>query len=314
MYPKNKTKMYECKECNYKTYHRGNYNKHIKTKGHHMKKMNEKSQPKVNIFDPKCSKKSTESQHLIEKTSKKCTQILDDKEVVKATKKTYNCDDCDFVSRFKQSYYRHINNCKNKKEQESIEHLKELVELLNSQLEKQQEMLNTKDEEIKMLIKKVGLNTTHNTIIETQNNIQLLGYKNTDYSHLTDEDYKQCISHINLSVPHLLQKVHFNKSKPENHNIYISNLKNKYIMIFNGNRWITRNRDEEIEEMLDNGNTMLEYKIEDWLQEGKQYPIIMKKFERYIKNIENDNVLSMIKDEIKLLLYNNRNIPQINLK
>jgi predicted HAD superfamily phosphohydrolase YqeG len=48
--------------------------------------------------------------------------------------------------------------------------------------------------------------------------------------------------------------------------------------------------------MLDNGNTILEYKIEDWLQEGKQYPRIM------------------IKDEIKLLVYNNRNIPQINLK
>lgn len=74
--------------------------------------------------------------------------------------------------------------------------MKQLVELLNSQLQQQKEMLDTRDEEIKMLIKKVGLNTTHNTIIQTQNNqinqinqtnqtIKLLGYKDTDYSHLT---------------------------------------------------------------------------------------------------------------------------------
>lgn len=145
----------------------------------------------------------------------------------------YYCEYCEFSSRFKQSYYRHLQKCKNKKEEDSVDHLKQLVELLNSQLQQQKEMLDTRDEEIKMLIKQLGLNTTHNTMIQTQNNIQLLGYKDTDYFHLTDDDYKQCISRMNLSIPHFLQKVHFNKNKPENHNIYISNLKNKYIMVKN---------------------------------------------------------------------------------
>lgn len=84
-------------------------------------------------------------------------------------------------------------------------------------------------------------------------------------------------------------------------------------MVFDGEKWITRNEEDEINDMLDNGNTMLEYKIEDWINEGKQFPKIMKKFEKYLKNIEKDEVLSMIKDEIKLLLYNNRSTPQIKL-
>lgn len=38
-----------CIKCEYITYHRGNYNKHCKTKRHQNKHPNEKSQPKVNI-------------------------------------------------------------------------------------------------------------------------------------------------------------------------------------------------------------------------------------------------------------------------
>jgi uncharacterized membrane protein len=84
-------------------------------------------------------------------------------------------------------------------------------------------------------------------------------------------------------------------------------------MLFDGEKWITRNQEYEIEDMLDNGNTMLEYKIEDWIKEGKQFPKIMKKFEKYMANFEKDEVVMMIKNEIKLLLYNNRSKPLITL-
>src|SRR6056297_2906467 len=91
-----------------------------------------------------------------------------------------------------------------------------------------QKILDKRDTQINQLIEKVGI--TSNTFIQNMHNnttIKLLGYKETDTSHLTDEDYKECVSRVNLSVPHLIQKLHFNKDKPENHNIYISNLKNK---------------------------------------------------------------------------------------
>ena len=52
----------------------------------------------------------------------------------------------------------------------------------------------------------------------------------------------------------------------------------------------------------------MEYKLEEWLENGKKYPDAMKKFNRYIEKRDNDKVINKIKDEIKLLLYNNRNV------
>ena len=39
----------------------------------------------------------------------------------------------------------------------------------------------------------------------------------------------------------VLSDIHFNPDKPENHNIYISNLKNGYVMMYDGNKWDTKN-------------------------------------------------------------------------
>ncbi len=35
----------------------------------------------------------------------------------------------------------------------------------------------------------------------------------------------------------MIEKIHFNPSKPENMNIYISNKKDKYLMIYEDGNW-----------------------------------------------------------------------------
>ena len=62
--------------------------------------------------------------------------------------------------------------------------------------------------------------------------IQLKSYRDTDISHLTDKDYASCIKQVNYCVKKLIEKIHYNKAKPENMNIYISNLKDKYLMVY----------------------------------------------------------------------------------
>ena len=312
--------MFQCEKCDYITSNKSNYKRHCLTLKH---QKNEEAS--VNCKPKQLEMGQNRQPNVIQMSAK--TAKIEGASAEKGVKSekgvennNYYCDYCSREYKHRQSLFRHIKKCKSKiEEEESVEHLKELVELLNEQLQEKDRIfsriIDNKDKEINMLIKKVGINTNTTYIqnIANTQNIQLLSYKQTDYTHLTDEDYKQCISHINFSVPHFIQKVHFNTTKPENHNIYISNLKNKYIMVFDGNKWVYKNQDTEIDDLLDNGNSMLEYKIEDWLEKGQQYPNIMKKFERYMKNIENDDVLNMIKDEIKLLLFNNRNIPQLSL-
>ena len=47
--------------------------------------------------------------------------------------------------------------------------------------------------------------------------------------------------------------------------------------------------------------------LENWYDEYKdKYPEMIRSFERYLKNKDDDNLLNGVKDEILLMLYNNR--------
>ena len=186
--------------------------------------------------------------------------------------------------------------------------MQELVNLLNEKNEKISKYdleLDKKNKQIDELIKKAGINIGTQNI---QQNIKILAYDNTDLSHLKNKDYLKCLRRSNFCIPHLIEKIHFNPEKPENHNIYISNLKNNYVMIYNGEKWMINDRDESIQNLIDDKESIIEQKLEEWIENGKNYPDIMKKFNRYLEKKENDKVLDKIKNEIKLMLFNNRDI------
>ena len=183
--------------------------------------------------------------------------------------------------------------------------------ILNNQIKDIKKELSKRDKQIDELIKKTGINNSNNTI-NVQNNIKLLSYSDTDRSHLTDRDILKCLSHSNFCVPHLIEKVHFDINKPENHNVYISNLKNKYVMLYDGNQWNCKDRDEEICNLFDDNNEVIEHRLDEWIENGKKYPDAMRKFNRYIEKKDNDLVVNKIKDEIKLLLFNKRDVVKNN--
>ena len=213
----------------------------------------------------------------------------------------YFCEYCNKKFTRKDSLTKHLNGrCKLRDNEK--EEMGKMVDLLNKQLEDQKYQINE-------LIKKSGTtNITLNQQNNVSNNIKLLGYRNTDISHLSDKDFISCISHSNFCIPHLIKKIHFDPDKPENHNIYISNIKNNYAMIYDGDKWNLTNKDDLINEILEEKEIIIEEKLEEWLAKEKQYPEIMKKFTRYLEKKENDVVLDKIKDEVKLVLFNNRNI------
>ena len=247
--------------------------------------------------------------------------------------KKKECKYCDKTYSRIDSLNRHLKTCKEKKKDDEVKQsMSELVKLLNKKLEEKdkqlenqnkkfEQELNKRDKEldkrdkeldrrnkqIDELIKKAGINNSNNTI-NVQNNIKLLSYSDTDRSHLTDKDILKCLKHSNYCIPHLIEKVHFDINKPENHNIYISNLKNKYVMIYDGNKWKCADREEQIWNLIDDNETIIEYRLEEWIENGNKYPEMMRKFNRYIEKKDNNKVINKIKDDIKLLLYNNRNI------
>jgi hypothetical protein len=224
------------------------------------------------------------------------------------SKNSYICKYCEKNYSTSSNLTRHYKTCNEKKKTDEANfHMEELVRLLNEQKQEFKNELEKKDDQIKELIKKAGI--TNSTITQNiQNNIKLLAYDKTDISDLTEKDFIRCFNHNNMCVPHLLKRIHFNKKKPENHNVLLSNLKSGHIMLYDGKQWNTYNRDEVIDDIFDEKHDILEQKYEEWVDIGKDFPILYHKFRRYLEKINNDVVMKKIKDEMKFVLYNNRNV------
>ena len=140
---------------------------------------------------------------------------------------------------------------------------------------------------------------TNNTFV--QNNI--LSYRDTDVSHLTNKDYEKAIQKVNSCVKDMIEKIHFNPSKPENMNIYISNMKDKYIMIYEDGVWNIKHKAPELNELYDEKEMLLE----DWLETyGTEK--LRQKFDKYLNNKSQEDTLHMIKDNIKMMMYNKKSL------
>ena len=72
-------------------------------------------------------------------------------------------------------------------------------------------------------------------------------------------------------------------------------------MVYDGKKWNLRDRDETVDDLIDKNEFILEQKLEEWIENGEEYPIIMKKFNRYLEKKEKNQVINKIKEEIKFL-------------
>ena len=286
-----------CSVCEYMTDIKANYNKHLLSQKHKLKVENSqvkcsdtKSISGALASQPKVNPESTQSQPLGNPES---TSL-------------FVCHYCEQQFKFKQSMYRHIKySCTKNK----TEDLAELVRLLNlqieqqrndfqSQLQTQTKHIETQQKQIDKLMGKLEINGSFNTTI----NMNLLNYNETDTSHLTDEDYRKCIRNASRCVLRLIEKVHFNPNKPENMNLYISNMKDKYMMMYKDNKWMLTDK-AQLGSVYDDKEEM----IEEWYNENKDSEMI-KYFNRYLNLKEDDKEMQMIKEEMKLMMFNNKNL------
>tara|TARA_B100000424_G_scaffold260604_1_gene244622 strand:+ start:223 stop:1107 length:885 start_codon:yes stop_codon:yes gene_type:complete len=287
-------KKYNCLSCGFHSNLKGDYLRHLQTKKH------KKSPQSHHLVTPK----SPFSHHLVTPKS----PFLHEK-----TSQQFTCKYCNKAFKYKQGMYRHIKYTCKKNKDEDFQELARLLNEKEKQMTVKETKMNTMENElIKMqkqidkLTNKLQIHNLNQGVINNTNNvvnIQLLNHPDTDYSHLTHTDYITCIHDCNHCIKSLIEKVHFNKNKPENMNIYLSNIKGKYVMIYKDNTWQISDKKRQIDDLYDN-NEML---LENWYDEYKEkYPNIILSFKRYLKNRDEDVVLNRIKDEILLMLYNKR--------
>ena len=203
---------------------------------------------------------------------------------------------------------RHEKKCSKKKHLDKLEDLDQQVAL------KEHEMRLVKVQNKSLINIGTQNNNTTNCVSnnEVNNNnvtVNILPYEQTDVSHLTDRDYQVAFNRASMCVPQILEKVHFNPEQPQNHNVYISSMNNKYIKLHNGERWNLRDRDETIEDLFADAEYMLDNKLETWQEEeDPKSERATKKFQIYLEVKEKAALYNKIKQELKLLLFNNRSL------
>jgi hypothetical protein len=308
---------YTCDCCNYIAKTNSNYHKHIRTIKH--KQLFDKA-TSINGVKIEVNPQNTISgkNNELANVSQQLAKIS--QPLAGISQKLLECKYCEQQFKHSSSLSKHIKyRCMKNKDED----LKELVRLMNLQLEaerekgrksqkqveeereemkKIQKQLETHSKQIEKLMGKLEIHGSFNNNNNTINNYTLLAYRDTDVTHLTTEDYRSCYKKVNHCVKHLIEKVHFNPSKPENMNIYISNMKDKYLMVYDGVNWNLANKVAELDRLYEEKEMMLE----EWLESNPD-PILKEKFMRYLDNKEKDECLNHIKEEIKLMLYNKGN-------
>ena len=252
----------------------------------------------------------------------KCTKIG---EKNNDTNDEIKCNYCGKVFTRGSSLTRHIDSrCKVKKYNDN--RMEEMMTIL-IELKESNKALKESDkknkEEMEILKKEVVnykkiINNTQN--IGTQNiqnnntiNLKILAYGKEDTSKITVNDYKRILGRGMNSVPAFVEKLHFDKNTPENHNVYISNLRDEYVLMYDGNKWRLNNRDEALQQLYEDKSDILETKFEE-LIERLDEPTI-KMFNRFLKIKDDDEEkIKIIKKELKKTLYDNRKIVMATRK
>jgi len=215
--------------------------------------------------------------------------------------KTHACAGCG--SQFSKNSHkrRHEKNCPKKQHLDELEDLDQQVAVAERKIrlrevESPRQVYIGNNNNI--------TNNNHNTI-----NIKVLAYKDTDVSHLTDRDYQRAFNRASMCIPQILKKVHFDPEKPENHNVVISSMNNKYIKLHDGQKWNLRDREETVEDLFADAEDLLETKLESWQEEeNPKSEKATRKYQIYLEVKEKAELYKKIKQEMKLLLFNNRNL------
>ena len=209
------------------------------------------------------------------------------------------CKYCDKEYKHKSHLIRHQKICKYKAislMEESLTH--------NKYIEHKIEALEKTILNMKQGISITNNNNNNNNIIN--NTINIISFSKTDLSHISDKEYETIMKKCFMSIPALIEKIHYNPKYPENHNIFITNMNGNYAVKREKNKWIKCDKSHTIDDLLTKGTGILEERLDNWEEECYDYdPLAKKKFLIFSTN-ENNDKLNDIKKEINLLLYNNR--------
>ena len=243
--------------------------------------------------------------------------------------KNFKCNRCDacFQSNYKLTC--HLNRkfpCKLKNPQPEEIELRLLFDQLQQEHhQQQQENQELRIDQFEMKATSIVTNNNNNTTnnnnntnniqnnIQNNNTININVYKKEDMSHIDDKMFKSCFRKVTKSVEKLFAMKHFSEDMPSNHNLYVTNLRDVYMMVYEAGRWNKVNK----EDMMDN----IYYDIKEDLADAMNVMRDENTLEKSLDNlfapfVEDDmdeekelRIKKVSCDLMACMAYNNRHYP-----
>ena len=286
---------YKCHRCNKVFNRKSNYEYHV----------NRKNPCKINdckIIQDDCKNFAKQHHKIVHMVSNSRNDEL----------QNIKCTYCDKIFKHKCNLSVHVKNrCKIKKqienERESIykELLCELQEIKETNFRIINENTKLRNTILKMKHNTINVHNTNNGVVTYNNTIKLVAYGKEDMTKLKQRDIINALQGYGTEVA-LTKLIHFNDKLPEYHNVYINNMKDKYAMIYDGNKWILKLKTNIIDNIYDTNKEYVEENLDEFVKSLNRSQI--NALNRWLATDETDEKILRIKDEIKMLLYNEKEI------
>jgi hypothetical protein len=250
---------------------------------------------------------------LTEKHKKNCKDINNFE--VKKVDTEHICNGCSKKYKHRQSLHNHKksceklgnnNNIKNNtcSDATNINELKEEIASLKQLINNIGAQTNTNNDSSTNTNNNIDTqNNTQNNTHNDNRNITINCYTDTDDSHLKTADFEEILqSHVFTAMTKLLELRHINPDKPENMNLLITNMKDKYMKEFKNNGWKIVNRQQKIAEVFDDCSMIL-------TGFNDKTKLSARGKSRYkLMDSHHDNQDKRIQDEMAYELYNSKDI------
>ena len=241
---------YTCLRCNYETYHKSVFKKHLLKKNTCPSKFNEASIYdilKLHGFDEEAAK--YENVCVSAKIPPHPAKIQEH----------FQCRFCTNLFTRKDSLIKHeLNRCKSK---DNISINKNIIEE-NKILKENNDKLTL---QVEQLINKMALlepktinnisnkNKTNNINKGIVNNIVINNYGSENIDYITFSRFVKLLETPLSAISKLIELKYFNEKHPENHNIKITNIHDKFAKIYKDKKWLVSNKKDIIQDLVENG-------------------------------------------------------------
>jgi hypothetical protein len=163
------------------------------------------------------------------------------------------CNGCNKTFKRVNNFDLHKISCTKLTDINSDKYTKSIKKQNDLLINKVEEMLNKMsimEEELRIIKEQPNINNNFNKI---ETNIQINSFGNENFDYINDKVFRNLLSTPLSAIPKLIELKYFNPYHPENHNIKITNIHDKFAKIYKDNKWLISHKKDIIQDLVDNG-------------------------------------------------------------